>query len=281
MPTLEDNEAFWGKAYPWVLAGEEWSKPWGGTRMQWYGAILPRISAFVPTGTILEIAPGHGRWTTFLKDLCREMTIVDISETCIAQCRERFAGSTHIAYAVNDGKALDMVPDASVDFLFSFDSLVHAEHDVLAAYAAEAARILRPDGVAFIHHSNLGEYATRIALQARVPVTDDQLQRIPKLPGLLRRLGIYDNVTSQWRARSMTAGRMAAFAEAAGLHCVSQELVTWHSRFALVDCFSTLARPGSKWSRPNRVLRNPGFWQEAKTLAALAPLYGWPMPATG
>ena len=51
-----------------------------------------------------------------------------------------------------------MVADRSVDFAFSFDSLVHADAEVLDAYAAELARTLAPDGVAFIHHSNLGAY---------------------------------------------------------------------------------------------------------------------------
>lgn len=32
-------------------AGEEWSTPWGNAHMQWYGSILPRIRAFVPTDT--------------------------------------------------------------------------------------------------------------------------------------------------------------------------------------------------------------------------------------
>ncbi|MEK6280890.1 MAG: hypothetical protein AABN95_11100 [Acidobacteriota bacterium] len=29
---------------------------------------LPRIHPFIPVGTILEIAPGYGRWTHYLKD---------------------------------------------------------------------------------------------------------------------------------------------------------------------------------------------------------------------
>ena len=90
--------------------------------MQWYGSILPRISAFVPADTILEIAPGYGRWTAFLKDLCKRMIIVDLSEKCIDRCRQRFENLSHISYFVNDGKSLEMVVDGSVDFIFSFDS---------------------------------------------------------------------------------------------------------------------------------------------------------------
>lgn len=266
MPTIEENRSLFDETYAWPEAGEEWSKDWGGAEMQWYGCILPRISAFVPADTIVEIAPGYGRWTAFLKDLCRRLIIVDLSENCINRCRDRFADCSHISYFVNDGKSLQMIADASVDFIFSFDSLVHAEDTVLNAYAAEFAKKLRPDGVAFIHHSNLGEYIRRREIQS-------QLSRMPRFYRLLEKLGICDNLATQWRARSMTAAKMAKFAEEFNLRCVSQELITWETRFLLVDCLSTLVPLGSKWSRPNRVLKNTGFMLEAKRLADLAHLY--------
>ena len=101
---------------------------------------------------------------------------------------------SHSSYFVNDGKSLEMVLDGGVDFIFSFDSLVHAEDAVLKAYVAEFAKKLRPNGAAFLHHSNLGEYISRIEVQSRFP-------KIPKLLGLLKRLGVCDNVTGQWRAQ--------------------------------------------------------------------------------
>jgi SAM-dependent methyltransferase len=170
---------------------------------------------------------------------------------------------------VNDGKSLEMVVDGGVDFIFSFDSLVHAEDTVLEAYAAECARTLRPDGAAFLHHSNLGAYRGGVRVQS-------QLSRVPKLLELLRRVRLCDNLTGQWRARSMTATKMASLAEQHGLQCISQELVNWESRGALVDCLSTLVPQGSKWSRQNRVLRNPGFMSEAARLHGLSRLYEWP-----
>src|SRR4030095_8370524 len=51
--------------------GEEWSSAWGGSEAQWLGAIFLRIRAFIPTDTILEIAPGFGRWTNFSEALVR------------------------------------------------------------------------------------------------------------------------------------------------------------------------------------------------------------------
>jgi len=221
MPTIDENRSFWGEIYNWPQAGAEWSKVWGSAHIQWYGSILPRISAFVPADTILEVAPGYGRWTAFLNDLCKRLIIVDLSESCIDRCRQRFADCSHISYFVNDGKSLEMVVDGGIDFIFSFDSLVHAEEPVLKAYAAEFAKKLRPNGAAFLHHSNLGEYTRRIEVESR-------LSKVPKLLGLLKRLGVWDdNVTNLWRARSMTAAKMARFAEEHNLQCVSQELVTW------------------------------------------------------
>jgi hypothetical protein len=52
-----------------------------------------------------------------------------------------------------------MIADRSIDLALSFDSLVHAEADVLSSYLAQLATKLRSDGVAFIHHSNFGECA--------------------------------------------------------------------------------------------------------------------------
>src|SRR6266404_5578223 len=123
MPSIEQNLAEWETAYSWSQEGEEWSATWGGSESQWYGAIYPRIHAFVPTGTILEIAPGFGRWTQYLKDSCQRLVVVDLSQRCIEACKNRFSSCSHISYHVNDGTSLSMVDNGSIDFAFSFDSL--------------------------------------------------------------------------------------------------------------------------------------------------------------
>ena len=103
MPSISENQFIWDYSYEWPEGGNEWSQPWGSAHMQWHGSILPRISAFLPARTIVEIAPGYGRWTVFLKDLCDHLILVDISERCIEECRRRFSNCTHISYFVNDG----------------------------------------------------------------------------------------------------------------------------------------------------------------------------------
>jgi 2-polyprenyl-3-methyl-5-hydroxy-6-metoxy-1,4-benzoquinol methylase len=270
MPTVEENSQKWNAAYGWHDQGEVWSAPWGGSAAQWFGAILPRIHAFLPATTILEIAPGFGRWTTHLKDSCEHLIVVDLAENCIEACRRRFADESHITYHVNDGKSLAMVPDRSIDFAFSFDSLVHAEADVMRAYLEQLAAKLKPNGVGFLHHSNIGAYRRSFSLSRRIP-------------SVLRDRLIQGRIIDQthWRAFSMTASLFAGFCEQAGLQCVSQEMVNWATK-RLIDCFSVFTPKSSTWARPNVVVENPGFMREAAMIRRLSRLYGVPgLPSTG
>jgi ubiquinone/menaquinone biosynthesis C-methylase UbiE len=82
--------------------------------------VVPRIEPFLDVETILDIGPGHGRWTQFLRHRCRRLIVVDISPRCIDVCRKRFPESTNIEYCVNDGMSLAIAPDNSVDFIFSW-----------------------------------------------------------------------------------------------------------------------------------------------------------------
>jgi hypothetical protein len=261
MPTLEENRRFWDDSYDWSKSGDEWSSNWGGTEMEWNWVILPRIKRFIPTTTILEIGPGFGRWSQFLLGLCQKLIVVDLSEKCIAACRERFSGHSHILYYVNDGKSLDMIPDDSIDFVFSFDSLVHAEEDVMASYVSQLSRKLTQNGAGFIHHSNLGEYPSYLTIY----------RKLPGVRRVLSILGIKEDFF-HGRASNMTAMKFSAYANGTELQCIGQEKVNWASR-RLIDCMSSFTRKTSRWAQPNVVVRNKQFMQEASVVRRLAPLY--------
>lgn len=263
MPTVGENVAQWNSEYGWPGGGDEWSHPWGSSDMMWWGSLWPRVHAFSRGGSTLEIAPGFGRWTRFLKDVSDRLTVVDLSERCIDACRQRFADADNITYHVNDGRSLEAVPDRSIDFAFSFDSLVHVEHDVMAAYLGELKKKLTQDGVAVLHHSNAGAYRGRAAVVRRIPH--------PVRRRLVAR-GLCVNVYG-WRAESVTADRIAECATEIGLSCVSQELINWQYGNHLIDCISVFTLEGSRWSRePVRVV-NRGFMRDASALGRLRPLY--------
>ncbi len=260
----------WDERYGWPEAGSEWSDHWGGDpAAQWHGTIYPRLQPFLPASSILEIAPGMGRWTTFLLGHCEKLTGVDLTPRCVATCKERFAHEPKASFFLNDGRNLPMVEDGSVDLAFSFDSLVHVELDELAGYLNELAKKLAPDGIAFIHHSNFGHYERSVRVTAKVQPTMRLLPQSVK--SRLIRIGV--SHAPQWRAPSVTAENFAVTAEQAGLHCFGQELITWWSGMRLLDCISLVTRPGSKWDRPLVVRKNRALMAEAYSIRRYSLVY--------
>ncbi|MGE5208241.1 MAG: class I SAM-dependent methyltransferase [Alphaproteobacteria bacterium] len=235
--------------YDWKEAGEEWSQPWGSSKAQWESTILPRIHDCLPAGTILEIAPGFGRWTHYLKDYCQELWAVDKSSDCIDACQQRFAGNPHVHCHLNDGRSLAMIPDSSVDFVFSFDSLVHPDRDIVEGYLHQLGTKLRIGGKGFIHHSNFGEYV------------NSPRERLPDFVAKpLIKAGILD--WAHHRNPDMTAELFRELCALNGLHCISQELVNWRGR-RLIDCLSLFVRSDSAPRNSTKIIRNSDFMREA------------------
>jgi hypothetical protein len=152
-----------------------------------------------------------------------------------------------VTFHVNDGTSLAIADDRSVDLVFSFDSLVHAESDIIIGYLQEFARVLAQDGVAFIHHSNMAAHEP----------------------------GSYDPNNIHWRATSVSAELVERHARQVGLSCISQEMVGWGTDTIANDCFSVITRAGSVWDRENKILINTDFSRHelsaAKNIAALYP----------
>jgi len=244
--TTEANAVFWS-AYDWSQRGDEWSVGWGGTPYMWSGTILPRITAFLPAENILEIAPGYGRCTQYLYPLCKKLIIVDVAEKCIEACQERFREVSNIEYFVNDGKSLDMVKDDSLDFVFSWDSMVHAENDVMYAYLKALSKKMRAGAYGFIHHSNFGEFVNQETGEVK----------IKNLHG---------------RTTSMTATLFQKYCDEVDLLCISQELVNWGCN-DLTDSFSLFANKPKKTNFRTTVWENRDFMKEAEGIKSISRLY--------
>jgi SAM-dependent methyltransferase len=237
--------------YEWIAAGEEWSEPWGGSPAQWFGSILPRVQVALPAETILEIGSGFGRWSHYLKEHCQHLHLVDPDKQCVEACRRRFGSDVKVSYHVNEGDSLAMIADGSIDFIFSFDSLVHVRRQTIESYLSQFGAKLTSEGLAFIHHSNLGEYTASVLRRARNrKIRRDDHQRDPE----------------------MTAGLFRELCVQNGLKIVCQEIVNWRGR-RLIDCFSTIARHDSKWESALRPYRNSDFMREAEFIRRLASHY--------
>lgn len=239
--------------YEWIAAGEEWSEPWGGSAAQWYGSILPRIQTALPAKTIVEIASGFGRWSFYLKEYCAELHLVEPDRQCLEACQRRFGSDPKIKYQLNDGTSLAMIPNSVADFIFSFDSLVHVRRVTLEAYVKQFAEKLTPEGLAFIHHSNLGELTRGLSHRVRLAAKSK--------PG-----------SDHQRDPEMTAQLFRQISEEQGLKVICQEVINWRGR-RLIDCFSTLARQDSKWQASAELYRNRDFMREAELIRRRAGYY--------
>jgi SAM-dependent methyltransferase len=233
MPSVVDNQSVWGDESVWELGGDEWSRPFGGTEALWSRVLEPRIGHLIG-GHVVEIAPGYGRVTDRLLQTADRLVAVDLNENCVRACRERFAQSTRFEAHRNDGRSLPMVGDGTTDLVVSFDALVHVDADVMRAYLTEIARILKPDGVAFVHHSNVGSYVLPIA----------------RLLGTRLASRLNTRVNHNWRGADVSARAMRSHARLLGLRVNVTERITWHSKL-LNDAFVLVSRRGAEASFRN------------------------------
>lgn len=123
---------------------------------QWQKIIQPFLGAEpIDYTQVLELAVGHGRMTRILLERSYEVTGVDVLQENIDFCAKRFKGARNLRLIRNDGVTLPGVADASMTFVFCFDSMIHFDSDVVRAYLAEFRRVMEPGARAFLHHSNL------------------------------------------------------------------------------------------------------------------------------
>ncbi len=252
MPTVEQNLEKWDDDHNWIDEGDEWSASWGGTENLWWWVLYPRIIKFLKVKTILEIAPGHGRITKYLKNNCEKLIVVDLSPKCIEACKKKFSNDKNIEYYVNDGKSLDMLKDRSIDFVISFDSMVHVEKEVLNSYLTQLGKKMTPNGIGFIHHSNLAMYSH---------IGNKYLSIKP--PFLVRK---------HWRARTMSSKLFRNYCEKAGLNCLSQELINWGCNH-LNDTFSIFTVKDSKFCKTYTEIKNYDFMKMADYARQISKVY--------
>jgi Methyltransferase domain len=256
MPSIEENLKAWGNDNRWsknLNDGYNWSSSWGNVDMHWYGSLLPRLQKYLcnsdktlKVNTILEIAPGYGRWTQYLQFLCEKLIVVDLNANCIQACQDKFLALNHIEYHVNDGKSLSMISDNSINFVFSHDSLVHVEFDIIDSYLSQLSTKLKPDGVGFIHHSNLGNYLSDVES---------------------------GKVSPHWRAKTVTFEKFKLLAEKNGLICLSQELFNWGNKCGNnIDCFSVFTKKSSRWVSDYRIIKSD-FITEVNYIKNLSTVY--------
>ena len=109
--------------------------------------ILPSLVQHADLGDdLLEIGPGPGAATDWLRHRVKRLTVLEIDEAAAAKLAERYQGS-NVEVAIGDATKL-RYPDGSFDSVGSFTMLHHVPTPALQnKILAEALRVLRPGGV--------------------------------------------------------------------------------------------------------------------------------------
>lgn len=156
--SVVDNLAQWDIRDPWPKNGDEWggqARACGVAYEDWKAGIMARYGPFLATGgTVLEIGPGHGRWSEWLVERAGLLVLCDISPNCLDACRGRLAGRGRVRTHVSQGDDLPADLTRQVDAVWSYDCFVHVGPLQCERYLFEIARVLRPGGVAVVHHAD-------------------------------------------------------------------------------------------------------------------------------
>jgi SAM-dependent methyltransferase len=146
------NRFIWDN-WDWSAAGDEWTPS-----PDWKQSVVKNFidPYFDGRERVLEIGPGAGRWTEYLIGKCQELIGIDISETCVKTCRERFSAYPHAKFELGNGADLQSIETATIDGIWSFDVFVHINDTEFNSYVSECARVMKPGAVGVIHHGTMG-----------------------------------------------------------------------------------------------------------------------------
>lgn len=153
--------------------------------------VLPYIN---PGHTALEIGPGGGRWTQYLVKM-KHVYAVDYHDAMFDEVR-RWVTSPNLTLIKNNGTDFPGVPDASIDFLFSFDVFVHLDADIIAAYLDSMKRVLKPGATGLLHYSD----QTKIMARENPAFADMTPER---MRGMLQGAGyevVQEDTTTMWHS---------------------------------------------------------------------------------
>jgi SAM-dependent methyltransferase len=172
-----------------------------------------RDHAFDPANkTALEVGCGIGRMTQAFAQEFGEVIGLDISPEMIS--RARGFGLPNAKFVVGNGREINGIAEASVDFAFSYIVFQHIpEEEAILRYVAETGRVLRPGGLFLLHMNGLPHVRLGALLFEGYFSESPRLRRfgVKKLPWIRRR------VLGTWMGHPVALARVRRICRRAGL----------------------------------------------------------------
>lgn len=126
------------------------------TANQELDSLFSRLGEDPHGGACVEVGCGFGRMTGLLAQRFDRVVAVDVSPLMLEQARARVPDA-NVTFLPVSGTTLEPVESASADVVVSYLVLQHLPaRDVVTAYLREFARVLAPDGRAFVQLPVLG-----------------------------------------------------------------------------------------------------------------------------
>jgi SAM-dependent methyltransferase len=132
--------------------------------------LFGRLGADPRGGLCVEVGCGPGRMTAALAERFDRVLAVDVSPAMLERARAA-VGAPNIAFLAVPGDRLDGVEDASADALVCYLVLQHLPSGaVVRSYLREFARVLAPEGEAFVQVPVLEGTIARLRRAIRAPL---------------------------------------------------------------------------------------------------------------
>jgi ubiquinone/menaquinone biosynthesis C-methylase UbiE len=194
---------------PWVPANEFFRVAEGPMDDLWNDLIFPFIR-HCDFSAVVDLAAGQGRNTRILASKAERVLVLDIQAGNVEICRRRFAENSNVECSVNNGYDLRPAEDGAFTLVYCFDAMVHFEKEVVRSYLRDTARVLKPGGRGFFHHSNY--------------------------------TGGHDWQKNPHSRNFMSRELFASYAQAEGLRVVGQQVFDW-GHVPDLDCLSLVEKP--------------------------------------
>jgi len=109
---------------------------------------LPKLGLTPGTVRALDFGWGVGRLSQALAGHVDEVIGLDIAPSMLQKARELDRSAGRVQFVLNQQPDLALIPDASVDIVYSSLVLQHMPPELARGYLAEFVRVLAPGGVA-------------------------------------------------------------------------------------------------------------------------------------
>jgi phospholipid N-methyltransferase len=156
-----------------------------------------------PLHTALEIGPGGGRWTRYLLGF-KQVYVVEYYPELLVELRKTYKQSK-ITAILNHGSDFPGVPDASIDFVFSFGTFVHLDLRLIESYLHNLGRILRPSANVVIQYSD----KTKIIARENPNFSENTPEQMRQAVGAAGFRILEEDLTTMWHSSIIRFGPAA------------------------------------------------------------------------